>query len=188
MAKQKKSYKGSKQYATYKSENRARKNKIMKLKRHLKAFPDDQKASGALINLEKNQDFIGRKAPKRLMGRINPMLPVIPEGAPGAGRVDYKRLTPVKTDDGTAVYIQVRESLNLANGRLSAFGRSVQQLKRMVKSFDNEMSYDKHKKLMPKLETWKLGPCFASDSDEEFFETNFSSSKTVKRKSRKKKK
>lgn len=48
MAAKKKSFKGKKQYAVYKAENRRNRNKKRNLKRHLKKLPNDKQAARAL--------------------------------------------------------------------------------------------------------------------------------------------
>ena len=48
MAAKKKSMKNKGTYATYKAENRAHKNKIAKLTRHVAKFPNDEKAQAEL--------------------------------------------------------------------------------------------------------------------------------------------
>ena len=50
---QQKSWKGKKQYGNYKTENRVLKNKIKKLTRHCKEFPDDEVGKENLERIKK---------------------------------------------------------------------------------------------------------------------------------------
>ena len=50
---QQKSWKGKKQYGNYKTENRALKNKIKKLTRHCKEFPNDEVGKENLARIKK---------------------------------------------------------------------------------------------------------------------------------------
>ena len=59
----KKSYKGKKQYAHYKTESRYAKNFIKKLKKHIKKSPNDVVAINALENAIKNDREYKRKTP-----------------------------------------------------------------------------------------------------------------------------
>ena len=58
----KSSWKGKKQYPTYKTENRVYKNKIAKLEKHIKAYPEDEKAKEALERIKKS-GYSGRQRP-----------------------------------------------------------------------------------------------------------------------------
>jgi len=62
MAKQK-SYKGKKQYPAYKAENRVFKNKVRKLERHCKKFPDDKEAEKNLARIRKD-GYKAKSAPR----------------------------------------------------------------------------------------------------------------------------
>ena len=62
MAKQKSS-KGKGSYAQYKTENRAYKNKIAKLEKHIRTFPDDEKAQENLKRLKDPKNFKVRTRP-----------------------------------------------------------------------------------------------------------------------------
>lgn len=64
------SLKGKKSYATYKALNSFSKNKIAKIQRHLKSFPDDSNASEALV-IAKKGSFPTRKTPNARMGWID---------------------------------------------------------------------------------------------------------------------
>lgn len=58
-----KSNKGKGQYATYKTENRAYKNKIRKLERHAKKHPNDEENLKALERLSDPKNFKIRAKP-----------------------------------------------------------------------------------------------------------------------------
>jgi hypothetical protein len=58
-----KSGKGKGSYATYKSENRAYKNKILKLEKHCKKFPEDELAKENLKRLQDPKNFKQRSKP-----------------------------------------------------------------------------------------------------------------------------
>ena len=58
-----KSYKGKKQYPAYKSENRVLKNKIKKLERHCKRFPNDEVSKANLERIKKN-GYAYKKPPR----------------------------------------------------------------------------------------------------------------------------
>ncbi len=60
----KKSWKGKKQYASYKTENRVHYNKIRKLERHCKDHPEDEKGKENLAKLKSGSTYTGRKAPR----------------------------------------------------------------------------------------------------------------------------
>lgn len=59
----KSSWKGKKQYALYKSENRVYKNKLSKLERHCKQYPEDEEGKKHLERVKKN-GYKGRSKPK----------------------------------------------------------------------------------------------------------------------------
>jgi len=59
----KKSYKGKKQYAHYKTESRYAKNFIKKLRKHIKKSPNDDNAKNALENALKCDREYKRKTP-----------------------------------------------------------------------------------------------------------------------------
>lgn len=186
MASKKKSYKGGKQYKLYAGENRARKNKIADLKRHLKKYPDDQLAKSALTRLEKDTTWEaknGRKKPVRNTGRVNTLLPIV------NGRIDWQSVPTTLRTEQDVMLVQVKDTLNRACGRLSAFGQTIQKITKFRKKVDNILRFEKERgmKSFAKNETWKLGPCFGSAEDEEFFETNFSHSKAKTSQPRKRK-
>lgn len=56
------SWKGKKQYASYKTENRVYKNKVKKLERHCKRFPDDEQSKKHLERVKKD-GYTGRSKP-----------------------------------------------------------------------------------------------------------------------------
>lgn len=58
----KRSNKGKGSFATYKAENRVYKNKIRKLERHIKKFPDDEAAKENLKHIQKS-GYKGRVRP-----------------------------------------------------------------------------------------------------------------------------
>lgn len=60
---QQKSWKGKKQYGTYKTENRALKNKIKKLTRHCKNHPNDEAGKENLERIKKH-GYTPRSAPR----------------------------------------------------------------------------------------------------------------------------
>ena len=62
MAKQKSS-KGKGSYAAYKTENRAYKNKIAKLEKHIRTYPNDEKAKENLERLKSPSNFKIRTRP-----------------------------------------------------------------------------------------------------------------------------
>ena len=76
----KSSFKGKKQYPTYKAENRVYKNKIAKLERHIKAYPEDEQAKTALARIQKD-GYTGRQRPH--VAGSNPTTPG-PHLIPGA--------------------------------------------------------------------------------------------------------
>ncbi len=55
MAKKQKSMKGKGTYAEYRNENRYKKNKVKKLERHIKKYPNDIQAKERLAEIEKAQ-------------------------------------------------------------------------------------------------------------------------------------
>jgi len=61
---QKKSWKGKKQYASYKNEGRAHHNKVRKLQRHCKNYPEDEEAIKSLAKLKDGILYTGRTHPR----------------------------------------------------------------------------------------------------------------------------
>lgn len=70
-----KSNKGKGSYATYKAENRAYKNKIAKLEKHIRTYPDDEKAQENLERLKDPKNFKIRSKPNN--PGINKPLPKV---------------------------------------------------------------------------------------------------------------
>jgi len=62
-------------YQQYKLENRAQKNKIKKLQRHCKKFPNDEKCAERLAELKKKGGYNPRKKP--LIPGSNPTTPKV---------------------------------------------------------------------------------------------------------------
>lgn len=58
----KRSMKGKGSYASYKTENRVYKNKIAKLERHCKKYPNDEEGKKTLTRVKKD-GYTGRKRP-----------------------------------------------------------------------------------------------------------------------------
>jgi hypothetical protein len=60
---QQKSKKGKGLYAVYKTENRVQINKIRKLERHCKAYPEDKACANRLAELKKRGGYVPRSKP-----------------------------------------------------------------------------------------------------------------------------
>ena len=186
-------------YKAYQSQGRAHKNKVARIKRHLKNDPNDEVAKAALKRLEQNTHN-GRTAPKRKTARWNLMLPQVEvkdketgEMKP-IGKPDLKKIprikTTVKTPEGDVInelFIQVQPTLNRLSGRLSSFGRKVQEEYarhiRIVKLYNQERRNGL--KSFPKLPDWTTTmPSFTSEEDKQRFldEYNVKPPKPKKRK------
>ena len=84
MAKQK-SYKGKKQYKTYQTENRVFENKVKKLTRHCKEFPEDEVGKENLERIKK-KGYKCRKKPNvpgsnQTTPKPRPFVAVLPKTA-----------------------------------------------------------------------------------------------------------
>lgn len=132
MAVKKSSKKGKGNYQSYKNEDRAGKNKLKKLQRHLKKFPGDAQAAEA-VGAARN--YKGRTAPKRTGARLNPYV----------GERDRIVLLEKEHD----MFIVTR-SLNLLSGRISAAGKRIQEARSFSLACRREAEYDRKGKVFPK--------------------------------------
>ena len=119
-------------FKAYKEFGKAGKNKLAKLQRHLKKFPNDKQAHGAVGDA---RNYTGRKEPKRTGARLNPFV----------GDRDKITLLDKEAD----MYITTR-SLNLLNGRISAVGKRVQQAISFAAGVRRQAAYDRKGKLFAK--------------------------------------
>lgn len=98
-------------HTAYKAENRALKNKIAKLERHVLKFPGDEQSAAELKRIVA-KGYNRRKTPARTKARI-----VFLKGE------------------------QQPVTLNLLNGRLSAFGRGYQGGRGELAAIENRLKY-----------------------------------------------
>lgn len=118
MPAKKKSYKGKGEFLTYQNENRAKKNKIAKLQRHISKFPNDDQAQKALVNLSAGAAYTGRVQPKRKA----------PWRFDVVGQVKGERTTSL---------------ISTMNNRITREGRDLLHLQHVFKALDNESRYQK---------------------------------------------
>lgn len=141
MAKLKGNHASKKSQATaYKMLCKAGKNKALKLARHLKKHPSDGQAQAAVKGA---RDYKGRTQPKRTGARLNPFI----------GEIDKIALAEVMIREKQAGRDELNfqsRSLNLLNGRISAFGHRVAQHLKFSRAVRNEAMYDKKAKAFPK--------------------------------------
>lgn len=124
----------------YSALNKAGKNKLANLERHLKLHPNDAQAAGASKTA---LTYKGRTQAKRTGARLNQFI----------GERDMIALAEVMIENKQATkeacVIQNR-SLNLLNGRISAFGKRVQQGLKKARAAANQAVYDRKGKVFPK--------------------------------------
>lgn len=132
MAVKKSSNKGKGTFLAYKNEDRAGKNKLIKLQRHLKKFPGDAQAAEAVGTARQHK---GRTAPKRTGARLNPYI----------GERDKIACLDKEHD----MFIVTR-SLNLLSGRISAAGKRIQEGRAFSLAVRRQAAYDKAGKVFPK--------------------------------------
>jgi hypothetical protein len=132
MAVKKSSKKGKGNFQAYKLEDRAGKNKLLKLQRHLKKFPGDAQAAEAVGAARQHK---GRTAPKRTGARLNPYV----------GERD--RIVLVEKEHDMFI---VSRSLNLLSGRISAAGKRIQEGRAFSLAVRRQAAYDKAGKVFPK--------------------------------------
>lgn len=141
MAKLKGNHASKKTQATaYKALVKAGLNKAKKLARHLKKHPNDAQGQAAVKGAREHK---GRTAPKRTGARLNPFI----------SDIDKIALAEIMIREKQAGRDELNfqsRSLNLLNGRISAFGHRVAQALRHTRAVRNEALYDKKGKNFPK--------------------------------------
>lgn len=141
MAKLKGNHASKKSQATaYKAMVKAGKNKAIKLARHLKLHPNDAQGQAAVKGA---REHTGRTAPKRNGARLNPFI----------SDIDKIALAEIMIREKQAGRDELNfqsRSLNLLNGRISAFGHRIAQALRHTRAVRNEAMYDKKGKSFPK--------------------------------------
>lgn len=112
------SFKGKKQYGSYKTENRVTKNKIKKLEKHCKRFPDDAEAKKNLARIKKD----GYKC------RAKPL-------EPGSNKTrKIIRLDPIKFPDTPGEQLSKLLGIKLPKARKRTKPKIVRKKRRNVKT------------------------------------------------------
>lgn len=134
----KKSLKGKNYYATYKSLSIVMTNKVKKLERHIKLYPNDEAAKKALVAIKAGK-FKVRTAPKRNVARqdvfearvLNPK---------GLDVKHDKVLADMGFDSVQETHVVSR---NLLCGRLSSKGKTAQEVDSMKAKFEREAQFER---------------------------------------------